>query len=41
MRAVDLIQKKRDGKELNEQEISWLLDGYLEGSVPDYQMSSF
>lgn len=41
MRAVDLIQKKRDGKELNEQEISWLLDGYLDGSVPDYQMSSF
>jgi pyrimidine-nucleoside phosphorylase len=41
MRAVDLIQKKRDGKELNDKEISWLLDGYLEGSIPDYQMSSF
>lgn len=41
MRAVDIIQKKRDGHELTEKEISWLLDGYLDGSVPDYQMSSF
>lgn len=41
MRAVDLIQKKRDGKTLTENEIDFLLDGYLDGSVPDYQMSSF
>lgn len=41
MRAVDVIQKKRDGEELNEQEISFLLDDYLEGTIPDYQMSSF
>ena len=41
MRAVDLIEKKRDRKTLSEEEIKYLLDGYLEGEVPDYQMSSF
>lgn len=41
MRAVDIIQKKRDGLELSTQEIKWLIEGYVEGSVPDYQMSAF
>ncbi len=41
MRAVDLIQKKRDGKTLTEDEINFLLDGYLDKSIPDYQMSAF
>ncbi|TDT72465.1 pyrimidine-nucleoside phosphorylase [Hypnocyclicus thermotrophus] len=41
MRAVDIIQKKRDNFELTSEEISFLLDEYLEGNVPDYQMSSF
>ena len=41
MRAVDLIEKKRDKKNLSEEEIKYLLEGYLEGKVPDYQMSSF
>lgn len=41
MRAVDLIQKKRDGGELSSQEIDWLISGYVDGSVPDYQMSAF
>lgn len=40
MRAVDLIQKKRDGLELTTKEIQWLIDGYVDGSVPDYQMSA-
>lgn len=40
MRAVDLIQKKRDGQELSSQEIKWLIDGYVAGDVPDYQMSA-
>ncbi|NRG67891.1 pyrimidine-nucleoside phosphorylase [Streptococcus suis] len=40
MRAVDLIQKKRDGLELTTEEIQWLIDGYVDGSVPDYQMSA-
>ena len=41
MRAVDLIQKKRDGKELTSSEIEWLVEGYVDGTVPDYQMSAF
>ncbi|HEL0662450.1 TPA: pyrimidine-nucleoside phosphorylase [Streptococcus equi subsp. zooepidemicus] len=41
MRAVDLIQKKRDGKELSTEEIQWLINGYANGTVPDYQMSAF
>lgn len=41
MRVVDLIEKKRDNKNLNEKEIKFLLNEYLEGNVPDYQMSSF
>jgi len=41
MRAVDLIQKKRDGQELSSSEIQWLIEGYVTGSVPDYQMSAF
>ena len=41
MRAVDLIQKKRDGQELSSNEIQWLIEGYVAGAVPDYQMSAF
>jgi len=41
MRAVDLIQKKRDGQELTADEIKWLVEGYVAGTVPDYQMSAF
>ena len=41
MRAVDIIQKKRDGLGLSSQEIEWLIDGYIAGTVPDYQMSAF
>lgn len=40
MRTVDLIQKKRDGQELTTEEIQWLIEGYVNGSVPDYQMSA-
>ena len=41
MRAVDLIQKKRDGQVLSSSEIKWLVEGYVAGTVPDYQMSAF
>ena len=41
MRAVDLIKKKRDGQELTAAEIKWLVEGYVAGTVPDYQMSAF
>ena len=41
MRAVDLIEKKRDGKELSPEEIRWLISEYVAGRIPDYQMSAF
>jgi len=41
MRTVDLIQRKRDGGELTPEEISYLVDGYTRGEIPDYQMSAF
>lgn len=41
MRVVDIIQKKRDGFELEKNEIKFLLSEYLVGNVPDYQMSAF
>lgn len=41
MRAVDIIDKKRRGQTLEKSEIQGLIDGYLAGDVPDYQMSAF
>ena len=40
MRAVDLIVKKRQGRAFIEDEISFLIRGYVAGDIPDYQMSS-
>jgi pyrimidine-nucleoside phosphorylase/thymidine phosphorylase len=41
MRTVDLIQRKRDGAELSPAEIEFLVEGYTNGEIPDYQMSAF
>lgn len=41
MRAVDIIEKKRDGENLNKKEIEFMLDGYLKGDIPDYQISAY
>ena len=41
MRTVDLIHRKRDGEELSPEEISFLINGYTSGQIPDYQMSAF
>src|ERR1039457_5657748 len=41
MRTVDLIQRKRGGEELSPEEIEFLINGYTNGDIPDYQMSSF
>ena len=41
MRAVDLIMKKREGHALNREEINFLIQGFVKGEVPDYQMSAF
>ena len=41
MRAVDIIDKKKKRQELTKEEIDFLLEGYLAGTIPDYQMSAF
>ena len=41
MRTVDLIQRKRDGEELSQDEIRFLIEGYTQDRIPDYQMSAF
>src|ERR1700685_2650880 len=41
MRTVDLIHRKREGEELSVKEIAFLIDGYTNGGIPDYQMSAF
>ncbi|MBO1219722.1 pyrimidine-nucleoside phosphorylase [Mammaliicoccus sciuri] len=40
MRMVDVIAKKRDGKELTKEEIEFFVKGYTAGDIPDYQASS-
>ncbi|WP_273833186.1 pyrimidine-nucleoside phosphorylase [Guptibacillus sedimenti] len=40
MRMVDVIQKKRNGKELTKEEINFFIDGYTKGDIPDYQASA-
>ena len=40
MQMNDLIVKKRDGGELTAEEIQWIIRGFVDGSVPDYQMSA-
>lgn len=41
MRALDIIIKKRSGDELNREEIRFLMDGYVAGDIPEYQISAF
>ena len=41
LRAVDLIQRKRDGGELQREEIEFLIRGYAGGEIPDYQAAAF
>ncbi len=47
MRAVDLITKKRGnllnpkGEELSREELSFLINGYVNGNIPDYQIASW
>lgn len=41
MRMLDLITKKRDNHTLSKEEIEFIVKGYTNGSIPDYQMSSF
>ncbi len=41
MRATDIIMKKRDGGELSREELAFLIGGYVDGSIPEYQVSSW
>jgi pyrimidine-nucleoside phosphorylase/thymidine phosphorylase len=41
VRAVDVIQRKRDGAELSRDEIEFFIRGYAAGDVPDYQAAAF
>ena len=41
MRAVDLIIKKRDKLALTKDELEFLVQGYTQGTIPDYQMAAF
>ncbi len=40
MTIIDIINKKRNRKQLTREEIEFAVNGYLDGSVKDYQMSS-
>lgn len=40
MRAVDLIEKKVQNQELSTEEITFLIHGFITGTIPDYQMSA-
>ena len=41
MNVCEIIKKKRDGHELSKNEIRFIVDGYLNGQVREYQMSAF
>ena len=40
MRFVDVIEKKAGGMALTQQEIHDMVSGYVDGEIPDYQMSA-
>lgn len=40
MKMYDLIMKKKQGMELSKDEITFMIDGYTKGEIPDYQMSA-
>ena len=41
MNVYELIKKKRDGLELSREEIDFLINGFVNGRIPDYQMTAF
>jgi pyrimidine-nucleoside phosphorylase/thymidine phosphorylase len=41
LRAVDVVEKKRDGGELTREEIDFFVQGYARGEIPDYQAAAF
>lgn len=41
MNTVDIITKKRNGETLTDDEIRYIVMGYTDGDIPDYQMAAF
>jgi len=41
MRAIDIIEKKRDGQSLSTEEIRFFIEGFTAGDIPDYQASAW
>ncbi|HWQ75780.1 MAG TPA: pyrimidine-nucleoside phosphorylase [Syntrophomonas sp.] len=41
MNVIDIITKKRDGLEMNQTEIEFMVQGITDGSIPDYQISAW
>lgn len=41
MNIIDIINKTKKSQELSEEEISWLVNGFTKGDIPDYQMSAW
>ncbi|MCH5583648.1 hypothetical protein MK805_01510 [Shimazuella sp. AN120528] len=41
MKTVDIIRKKRDGQDNTAEEIRYLVRGFAEGNIPDYQISAW
>jgi pyrimidine-nucleoside phosphorylase len=41
MNTIEIIKKKRDGRNLTEEEISFIISKFTTGEIPDYQMSAF
>lgn len=41
MRMIDLIEKKKHHLELTQDEINYIVNGYVNKTIPDYQMSAF
>ncbi len=39
--TYDIIMKKRDGHILEKEEITYMVNGYTAGEIPDYQMAAF
>lgn len=41
MKMIDVLMKKRNGETLSGEEIQFVVDGYTDGTISDYQMSAF
>ena len=41
MRVIDIIEKNKNKIELTEEEITWFIDEYVKGNIPDYQVSAW